>query len=989
MSLLRTSLLAALPAVLAQFPPPGTPFPNTTYPNATNAGIDFAALNGQTEPEYFPSPWGTGLDDWEDAYAKARTFVAGLTLTEKVNLTTGVGWEGEKCVGNTGSIPRLAFRSLCLEDSPLGVRDTDFNSAFPAGVTVAATWDRATIYQRGVDMGAEHRGKGVDAQLGPVVGPLGRVPEGGRGWEGFSPDPVLSGIAIAETIKGMQSEGIMSTTKHFILNEQEHFRQGSPPGNLSLNAISSNIDDVTMHELYLWPFADAIRAGTVSVMCSYNKINNEYGCQNSYTLNHLLKNELGFQGFVMSDWGAHHSGVTAALSGMDMSMPGDIGFDSGTSFWGANLTIGVLNGTIPQWRLDDMCVRILAAWYYVDRESNQVPDAPNFSAWTTDTFGYEHYYASENYEQINYHVDVRGDHRDNIRDTAAKGTVLLKNNGALPLTGKEKLTTVFGSDAGENQYGPNGCPDRNCDNGTLAMGWGSGTANFPYLITPLEAIKAEVQLNNGAIESVIDDYAYGQITALARRASQVDGVCIAFGNSDSGEGYIIVDGNEGDRNNLTLWHNFDSLVANVTSQCNNTVVVIHSTGPVLLNSFVDNDNVTAIIWAGIPGEQSGNAITDILYGKVNPGGKLPFTLGSSRGQYGADVLYLPNNGVESPQDNFAEGIFIDYRAFDKLDETPIYEFGYGLSYTTFSYSNIQIQAHSAPAYTTPTGSTGPAPTLGVVSNRTADYVFPAGFHQVPYYIYPFINSTDLAASSGDPLYAQNYSFPAAGYDSSSQAYLPAGGAPGGNPALYDVLFTVTAEIKNTGSVVGDEVAQLYVSLGGPNDPKVVLRNFDRITIQPGATATFTADLTRRDLSNWDTASQNWFISSYAKTAYVGSSSRKLPLQASINLSGIATGPGGNGTSPSGPGGYNSTSSASSPSGYSSASSSSAADPTGYSSASTTSTTFSTTSATGSGPAGYSTTASSTKHSGPPGYSHPGHSGSGYSHPGWGPSSYSA
>jgi beta-glucosidase len=196
---------------------------------------------------------------------------------------------------------------------------------------------------------------------------------------------------------------------------------------------------------------------SVLLLC---RINNSYGCQNSYTLNYLLKNELGFQGFVMSDWGAHHSGVASSLAGMDMSMPGDIGFDSATSYWGTNLTIAVLNGSVPAWRLDDMATRIVAAWYYVGRDQNQVEDAPNFSSWTLDTYGYEHDYAMEGYGVVNYHVDVTENHGANIRDSAAKGTVILKNNGALPLTGKEKLTTVFGSDAGPNLYGPNGCADR-------------------------------------------------------------------------------------------------------------------------------------------------------------------------------------------------------------------------------------------------------------------------------------------------------------------------------------------------------------------------------------------------------------------------------------------------------------------------------------------------------------------------------------------------
>ena len=563
----------------------------------------------------------------------------------------------------------------------------------------------------------------------------------------------------------------------------------------------------------------------------------------------------------MSDWSAQHSGVSAALAGLDQTMPGDVGFDSGTSYWGANLTIAVLNGTVPQWRLDDMCIRIMAAWYYVDRASHQVPDAPNFSAWTTDTYGWQHFYAQEDYTQVNWHVDVQDDHYRNIREVAAKGTVLLKNKGSLPLTGKEKLTTVYGSDAGENLWGPNGDPDRGGDNGTLAMGWGSGTANFPYLITPLEAIKAEVRKNRGAIEDVLDDYAYDQMTTLARRVAQpgVGGACIVFANSDAGEGYITVDGNEGDRNNLTLWHNGDTIIQTVASQCPNTIVVMHTVGAVLVDAWYKHPNVTAIVWAGIPGQESGNAITDILYGKVNPGGKTPFTWGSSRGSYGTDLLYKPNNGDAAPQDNFEEGVFIDYRAFDRLGETPIYEFGYGLSYTTFKYSNLQIASHGISPYEPTTGQTPPAPTYGTISNNTADYVFPPDFHKVHAYIYPYLNSTSLKNSSGDSIYGINYTFPAAGYDSSPQPYLASGSSisPGGNEQLYDVLFTVTADITNTGSVVGDEVPQLYISLGAPDDPKVVLRGFDRLTIDAGQTATFEAQICRRDISNWDIVSQNW------------------------------------------------------------------------------------------------------------------------------------
>lgn len=170
-------------------------------------------------PPFYPSPWmDPDADGWADAYVKAKDFVSQMTLLEKVNLTTGVGWEGEKCVGNVGAIPRLGLQSLCMQDSPMGVRFADYASAFPSGQTTAATWDRSLMYARGLAMGQEHRGKGVTVQLGPVAGPLGRAPAGGRNWEGFSPDPVLTGVGMAETVKGIQDAGVIACAKHFIGN---------------------------------------------------------------------------------------------------------------------------------------------------------------------------------------------------------------------------------------------------------------------------------------------------------------------------------------------------------------------------------------------------------------------------------------------------------------------------------------------------------------------------------------------------------------------------------------------------------------------------------------------------------------------------------------------------------------------------------------------------------------------------------------------------
>lgn len=730
-------------------------------------------------------------------------------------------------------------------------------------------------------MGEEHRDKGVDVQLGPVAGPLGKFSDGGRVWEGFSPDPVLTGAMMAETIKGIQDAGVIACAKHYIGNEQEHFRQAPEAQGYGFNiteSLSSNIDDKTMHELYLWPFADSVRAGVGSIMCSYNQVNNSYGCSNSYTLNKLLKGELGFQGFVMSDWGAHHSGVGDALAGLDMSMPGDVLLGSPYSFWGTNLTVSVLNYTIPEWRIDDMAVRIMTSFYKVGRDRYRTP--PNFDSWTLDTYGYEHAIVQEGWTKVNEHVNVQRNHADVIRRIGADSTVLLKNTGVLPLTHQERFVGIIGEDATSNPWGPNGCSDRGCDMGTLAMGWGSGSANYPYLITPEVAIQEEV-LSNGEshtnVAAVTDNWALDQIAAVASQSS----VALVFVNADSGEGYIDVDGNIGDRNNMTLWKNSEKVIKAATENCANTIVIMHTPNAVLIDDWYENPNVTAILWAGMPGQESGHSLVDVLYGRVNPGGKTPFTWGKTRKDYGPALLTKPNNGIGAPQQDFTDGVYIDYRHFDKYNEEPIYEFGYGLSYTNFEFSNLEVTALNAAKYTDTIGKTGAAPVLGK-PGKPSDYLYPSSLKQVKQYLYPWLSSTNLKKASGDPDYGMESSdyIPAGAQNGSPQELLPASGPSGGNPGLYDELIHVCATITNTGSVTGDEVPQLYVSLGG-DEPVRVLRAFDRVTLAPGQKLQWSTTLTRRDLSNWDVPSQNWVITPAEKKVYVGNSSRKLPLSANL------------------------------------------------------------------------------------------------------------
>ncbi|PMD37755.1 glycoside hydrolase family 3 protein [Hyaloscypha variabilis F] len=605
-----------------------------------------------------------GDGDWAAAYAKARTALAKLSNADKAALATGIGWEKGPCVGNIAAIAAIGFPELCLQDGPLGVRYAPGITAFPAGITTGSTWDTALMYARGNALGTESKALGVHVQLGPVGGPLGKIPEGGRNWEGFSNDPYLAGVAMAQTVAGMQAAGVQACAKHYIGNEQE----------LNRASMSANIDDRTLHELYLWPFAEAVKANVTSVMCSYNKVGSAWSCESGSTITDILKNELDFQGWVVSDWGAQHTAVGSANAGMDMSMPGD-GYGNNKFIWGAALISAVSSGQIAQSRLDDIALRILAGWYFLGQDASY-PTVTGWSSWKSPTSSVP---------------SVQGNHKTVARAIARDGIVLLKNEGnALPLN-KPATLAVVGYDAILNPQGANACVDRKCDNGTLAMGWGSGTAQFPYLIAPLDAIKAQASTDGTVLTTSTSDSPSAGASAAASAAT-----ALVFINADSGEGYITVENNVGDRNNLDPWHNGNELVAAVAAVNKKTIVVIHSVGPLILESILALPSVVAVVWAGIPGQESGNGLVDILYGSTSPSGKLPFTIAKAASDYGTAVV--PGD------DSYPEGLFIDYRHFDKSAIAPRYEFGFGLSYTAFTYSNLSISPLS-----TATPSAGIAP----------------------------------------------------------------------------------------------------------------------------------------------------------------------------------------------------------------------------------------------------------------------------------------
>lgn len=230
------------------------------------------------------------------------------------------------------------------------------------------------------------------------------------------------------------------------------------------------------------------------------------------------------------------------------------------------------------------------------------------------------------------------------------------------------------------------------------MGWGSGTANFPYLVAPLDAITAKANATGATVASSLSD---SDMTAAANTASGKD-IAFVFITADSGEGGNIVEFNNGDRNDLNAWHNGNALVQKVASVNPNTIVVVNTVGPIIVDSWIDNVNVTGLIWAGLPGQEAGNSLVDIIWGAVNPSGRLPYTIAKKDTDYAAKVDYTVIS-ITPVQINYSEGLNIDYRHFDSANIAPRYEFGFGLSYTSFAYSGLSISG-SVGTYTPPTGN---------------------------------------------------------------------------------------------------------------------------------------------------------------------------------------------------------------------------------------------------------------------------------------------
>ncbi|PHH85941.1 hypothetical protein CDD83_10956 [Cordyceps sp. RAO-2017] len=692
------AVLAALPAVAA------------AVQNGSRPIGDDGHFFGQSPPVY-PSPPMTG-GAWAGAYARARDLVGRMTLEEKVSLTGGAD-VGSGCSGSVPPIQRLGFPGMCLTDNGNGVRNTDLVNSYPSGIHVGASWNKVLARARGSAMGAEFRRKGVNVMLGPVVGPAWRVPRSGRNWEGFSVDPYLAGSLVAESVLATQAEGVQTSVKHYIANEQESYR--TPVG--LTEAVSSNIDDRTMHEVYLWPFQDAVRAGAANIMCSYQRINNSYGCANSKTLNGLLKTELGFQGFVVSDWGAQHTGVASALAGMDMAMP------SGNGYWGEKLVEAVKNGSVPESRVDDMATRIITTWYQFRQDTLFPRPGIGMPKALTEP-----------------HAAVDG--RDAgalpiIYQGALEGHVLVKNTKAtLPLR-RPRMLSLFGYSAkspdtsnpssavldslawavgaqtiardeflaGLAPFSPNTSYPAIGKRGALITGCGSGATTAAVFTAPFESLKLRAAREDTAL--------FYDFDSASPSVNPLTDACIVFGNAWACEGY--------DRPGLSDDYT-DGLIKKVAGQCAKTIVVFHNAGVRLVEAFADHPNVTAIIFAHLPGRDSGEALVSLLYGHSAPSGKLPYTVARKASDYGDGLDPAGPRGryARFPQSDFSEGTYLDYKHLDDRGIEPRYEFGFGLSYTTFSLSGLYIQPLRA-------FNMGPFPVGPVVAGGPSDLWEPMAY----------------------------------------------------------------------------------------------------------------------------------------------------------------------------------------------------------------------------------------------------------------------
>jgi beta-glucosidase len=803
----------------------------------------------------------------KDVEARVEGLLQKLTLEEKIDLLSG------RQSFYTLAIDRLGIPALKMADGPMGVRNYGPSTAFPAGIGLAATWDTAMAHRIGSAMGDDARDRGVNILLAPAVN-IYRVPVNGRNFEYYGEDPFLAAQTAVNFIQGVQSQGVIATVKHFALNNQEYQR----------NSISSEVDERTMHEIYLPAFKAAVQQGNVwAVMASYNKINGTYATANELLETEILKKDWGFRGILMSDWGAAHDGAADALAGLDLEMP------SGRYMNRETLLPAVKSGQVPESVIDDKVRRILRAAIsmgFLDKASTpQAAPQPPYSGASAQTAlagARESIVLLKNSNQTlpldrkaihsiavfgpNAHpaVDVGGgsarvvpfrdtsvlnalasiglrvdyvpsEPRD-TRSVAARSQFEADESAARGLNGEyfanadlsgtplrtrrdqqinfARFNDVFSQgaspafsirwsgfitpqDSGEIQFlARTGQGIRLVVNGKTVMdAWDNHTQSDFTVNASLEKgravpirleIHGPVAVAGGGSSGAGIQFGWQMKptdtfpaeTTLAAK-DDVAIVCVGFSPDTESEGF--------DRT-FDLPPGQSELIRAVARANKRTIVVVNSGGS---TNFADwMDDTGAILQAWYTGQESGHAIADIIFGAVNPSGKLPASFEKHWGDSTADANYPGADGKVF----YKEGIFTGYRQFDQSSVKPLFPFGFGLSYTAFAYSGLRLE------------------------------------------------------KQGENV---------------------------------QVIFT----IQNTGARPGAEIAEVYVQEVHPKVPRPIkeLKGFSRVAISYPGTRTVRVDLDRTAFAHYDVESHSWKVDPGDYRILVGSSSTNIHLTALLTL----------------------------------------------------------------------------------------------------------
>ncbi|MHC0446655.1 glycoside hydrolase family 3 C-terminal domain-containing protein [Flavobacterium sp. 3-218] len=609
-----------------------------------------AASNSAQTEEYVGKEIGTEHD------AEIDKLISQMTLEEKIGML-----HGNSMFANAG-VKRLGIPELKMADGPLGVREeisrdnwapagwtNDFATYYPAGGALAATFNAEMAHKFGSSLGEELRARDKDMLLSPAIN-IVRTPLGGRTYEYMSEDPFLNRKIAVPLVVGLQEKDVMACVKHYAANNQETNR----------DFVDVQIDERTLREIYLPAFEATVKEGKAySIMGAYNKFRGEYLCENDYMLNKILRDEWGFKGVVVSDWAAVHSTAKSLKSGLDIEMGTPKPFNE---FWLADkLIAAVKSGEVSEKEIDLHVKRILRGLFHIKAMGGGTRAKGSI--------------ATEAHYKDAYEI-------------AAEAIVLLKNeNNALPLKldGVKSIAVIGNNATKKNALG----------------GFGAGVKTKRE-VTPLEGLKnrlpSSVKINYA--EGYLERYdeknkgnlgnitSTGPVTIDKVDPAKIKEAVEAAKNSDVA---IIFAGSNrdyeteaSDRRDLHLPFGQEELIKKVLAVNPKTIVVMIAGAPFDINEV--SQKSSALVWSWFNGSEGGNALADVILGKVNPSGKLPWTMPKK-------IQDSPAHATNSfPGDktvNYAEGLLVGYRWFDTKNVAPLYPFGYGLSYTTFALENAK------------------------------------------------------------------------------------------------------------------------------------------------------------------------------------------------------------------------------------------------------------------------------------------------------------